>query len=194
MSTRQKILEAVYQSIGEKGFGATNINEVVQQIGLTKGAFYYYFKDGKDEVGLAVIDELILPRYLKRWEKITSSKTNPLRFLVDQLKRDIKKMETEEQIPPEPFFQLLREYAYRDHPFGERLQFILGNLHESITVGLRKGIKNKQVKSKIKARQESWQILSSLQGAYLSASISQDYKVLVRVLKSQIRIIESLAA
>ncbi|MEL7340860.1 MAG: TetR/AcrR family transcriptional regulator, partial [Bacteroidota bacterium] len=131
MSTRQKILEAIYQSIGEKGFGATNINEVVQQLGLTKGAFYYHFKDGKDEVGLAVIDELIQARYFQRWEKITSSKTNPIRFLTDQLKKEIKTIEDEKHIPPEPFFQLLREYAYRDHPFGERLQFILGNLHET---------------------------------------------------------------
>ncbi|MFK7922781.1 MAG: TetR/AcrR family transcriptional regulator [Bacteroidia bacterium] len=194
MSTRQQILEAVYQSIAEKGFLATNINEVVLQLGLTKGAFYYYFKDGKTEVGLAVIEELLAPDCLKRWEKTCDPKSDPILFLIKELRKEIAIVEEEEQIRPDPLHQLLREFVHQDHPFVERLHFIVQNMHESISVGLKKGIDKGKVGPKTKCRQEAWYFLSSLQGAYLNAAISRDPKVLIRAFKSQIRQLESLRA
>ncbi len=192
MSTRQQILEAVYHSIAEKGYLATNINEVVQELGLTKGAFYYHFKEGKTEVGFAVIDEMLSPRYLKRWEKITSSKTDPIKFLIKQLQKQIDAIELAGRLQPDPLYQMLREFVHQDHPFGERLKSIVRNMHESISVGLKKGIDKGRVKRKTKSRQEAWYFLSSLQGAYLNAAISNDPEVLLRSFKSQIRHLESL--
>ncbi|CAM5685153.1 gamma-butyrolactone-binding protein [Streptomyces avidinii] len=42
----------------EKGFNGAAIADVYQRLGLTKGAFYYYFK-GKEELALAVLDSQI---------------------------------------------------------------------------------------------------------------------------------------
>lgn len=194
MSTRQQILEAVYHSIAEKGYLSTNVNEVVQQLGLTKGAFYYYFKEGKTEVGLAIINELLAPAYHKRWEKICDNKTNPINFLIKELSKLIEKTEEKNSIQPEPLFQFLREFVHQDHPFGERLQHIVQNMHESISVGLKKGINKGYVANKTKSRQEAWYFLSGLQGAYLNAAICNDPKVFARALKSQIRQLEGLKA
>lgn len=194
MSTRQQILEAVYHSIAQKGYLATNINEVVLQLGLTKGAFYYHFKEGKTEVGLAVIDELLSPRYLKRWEKVCNQKTNPIQFLIKELREQVEAIELADRLQPDPLYQMLREFVYQDHPFGERLKFIVQNMHESISVGLKKGIDKGYVKSKTKSRQEAWYFLSSMQGAYLTAAICQDPNVLLRSFKSQIRHLENLKA
>lgn len=194
MSTRQQILEAVYQSIAEKGFLATNINEVVLELGLTKGAFYYHFKDGKIEVGLAVIEELLAPDCLKRWEKICDLKSDPIQFLITELREEIQTVEKTDQLQSYPLYQFLREFVHQDHPFVERLHFIVQNMHESISVGLKKGIDKGKVEPKTKCRQEAWYFLSGLQGAYLNAAISQDPKVLVRTFKSQIRQLEKLKA
>ncbi|MFD9304235.1 ScbR family autoregulator-binding transcription factor [Streptomyces sp. NPDC060048] len=52
--TRQLIVEAAGAVFAEKGFNGATIADVYQRLGLTKGAFYYYFK-GKEELAQAVL-------------------------------------------------------------------------------------------------------------------------------------------
>lgn len=74
--TRQLIVEAAGAVFAEKGFNGATIADVYQRLGLTKGAFYYYFK-GKEELAQAVlasqIDTVgfpILPRSTRLQEMI----------------------------------------------------------------------------------------------------------------------------
>ena len=46
--TRSKILDLAYESIVEKGFAATSIEELVEAAGITKSGFFYHFKDKND--------------------------------------------------------------------------------------------------------------------------------------------------
>src|SRR3989337_420358 len=46
--TREKILDVAYQSIVEKGFAATSIEELVEAAGITKSGFFYHFRDKND--------------------------------------------------------------------------------------------------------------------------------------------------
>ena len=46
--TRAKILDLAYESIVEKGFAATSIEELVEAAGITKSGFFYHFKDKND--------------------------------------------------------------------------------------------------------------------------------------------------
>jgi TetR/AcrR family transcriptional repressor of nem operon len=44
-ATRDRILEIAQASVLTKGFGATSIEEVISEAGITKGGFFYHFKD-----------------------------------------------------------------------------------------------------------------------------------------------------
>jgi len=44
-ATRERILEIAEASVLAKGFGATSIDEVIADAGLTKSGFFYHFKD-----------------------------------------------------------------------------------------------------------------------------------------------------
>ena len=44
-ATRERILESAEASVLAKGFGATSIDEVIAEAGLTKSGFFYHFKD-----------------------------------------------------------------------------------------------------------------------------------------------------
>ena len=44
-ATRERILEIAEASVLAKGFGATSIDEVIAEAGLTKSGFFYHFKD-----------------------------------------------------------------------------------------------------------------------------------------------------
>ncbi|MEP9376859.1 TetR/AcrR family transcriptional regulator [Aquabacter sp. CN5-332] len=43
--TRERILEIAEASVLAKGFGATSIDEVISEAGITKSGFFYHFKD-----------------------------------------------------------------------------------------------------------------------------------------------------
>ena len=43
--TRTRIMDIAEASILEKGFGATSIEEIIAEVGLTKGGFFYHFPD-----------------------------------------------------------------------------------------------------------------------------------------------------
>ena len=61
-NTRQYILEKAQESIYHQGYQATSIDKIIDTTNVTKGAFYYHFKN-KEEMGLAVIKEVIYPRF-----------------------------------------------------------------------------------------------------------------------------------
>lgn len=44
-ATRERILEIAEAAVLAKGFGATSIDEVITEAGLTKSGFFYHFKD-----------------------------------------------------------------------------------------------------------------------------------------------------
>jgi TetR/AcrR family transcriptional repressor of nem operon len=46
--TRERIMDIAYDSIVQKGFAATSIEELVEAAGITKSGFFYHFKDKND--------------------------------------------------------------------------------------------------------------------------------------------------
>jgi AcrR family transcriptional regulator len=60
-ATRLMILEKAFELIYAKGYQTTSIDDIIATTKVTKGAFYYHFKT-KDEMGLAIINELVKPQ------------------------------------------------------------------------------------------------------------------------------------
>ena len=46
--TRERLMDLAYESIVEKGFAATSIEELVEAAGITKSGFFYHFRDKND--------------------------------------------------------------------------------------------------------------------------------------------------
>ncbi|WP_343667847.1 TetR/AcrR family transcriptional regulator [Chitinophaga sp.] len=59
-ATRINILQKAFELIYVKGYKATSIDDIIATTQVTKGAFYYHFKN-KDEMGVAIINELMKP-------------------------------------------------------------------------------------------------------------------------------------
>jgi AcrR family transcriptional regulator len=53
-STRARILEIAESAVLAKGFGATSIEEIIVEAGITKSGFFYHFKD-KNELARAML-------------------------------------------------------------------------------------------------------------------------------------------
>lgn len=75
--TRTRILDEAFGRVVEKGFAATSIEELVEAAGITKGGFFYHFKDKND------LARQLLERYLEETETVMDSLEARARELSD---------------------------------------------------------------------------------------------------------------
>jgi TetR/AcrR family transcriptional repressor of nem operon len=57
-ATRERILEIAEVGVLAKGFGATSIEELIAEAGITKSGFFYHFKD-KNELARGLLERYI---------------------------------------------------------------------------------------------------------------------------------------
>lgn len=76
-ATRQRLLDAAQRAILEKGFTATSIDELIAECGLTKGGFFYHFRDKND------LAKALLRRYIDEDEAVYDRIFAQARDLVD---------------------------------------------------------------------------------------------------------------
>ncbi len=75
--TRQNILRKAFELIYMNGYQTTSVDEIIATTQVTKGAFYYHFKT-KDEMGLAIINEIMRPDFKKTFIEPFQNDINPL--------------------------------------------------------------------------------------------------------------------
>lgn len=59
MDSKDKILHVAFSLFIHKGYRDVSLREIVEEVGLTKGAFYHYFK-GKEQLFTEVVDHFFL--------------------------------------------------------------------------------------------------------------------------------------
>lgn len=75
--TRERILDVAYESIVQKGFAATSIEELVEAAGITKSGFFYHFKDKAD------LARQLVERYIGRNQSFLEDMARRSRELSD---------------------------------------------------------------------------------------------------------------
>lgn len=66
-ATRERLLDLAESAVLQKGFGATTIEELIAQAGITKSGFFYHFRDKND------LAKAMLQRYLdEEWRVFDS--------------------------------------------------------------------------------------------------------------------------
>lgn len=76
-ATRLKILQTGFELIYENGYQTTSIDDITGRAGITKGAFYYYFKT-KDEMGLSIINQMIKPAFTDTFRSYLQPDVDPI--------------------------------------------------------------------------------------------------------------------
>ncbi len=56
MKTRANIMDSAIEVFGEKNFASASVSEITSRIGLSKGAFYWHFKN-KQDILLKIVEE-----------------------------------------------------------------------------------------------------------------------------------------
>jgi AcrR family transcriptional regulator len=87
-ATRERIMEIAEASVLAKGFGATSIEEIIAEAGITKSGFFYHFRD-KNELARAMVrrfidaNERLLDELFQRGKELSD---DPLQAFLISLK------------------------------------------------------------------------------------------------------------
>src|SRR5579862_5411632 len=79
--TRKRLLQAAFQEIHRSGFRSADLDAILANAGVTKGALYYHF-DNKEALGYAVVDEVIASKVHQKWVQPLRNAENPIDVLV----------------------------------------------------------------------------------------------------------------
>jgi TetR/AcrR family transcriptional regulator, transcriptional repressor for nem operon len=85
MDSRKTIVMTAYKLFLQKSYKEVTMKEIADDVGMTKGAFYHYFKS-KEEVFTEIINEYII-KHLSPARFESFSKDSLLQFIKDYLNR-----------------------------------------------------------------------------------------------------------
>ncbi|MBZ4034707.1 TetR/AcrR family transcriptional regulator [Flavobacterium sp. 17A] len=177
-NTRLTILQKAFELIYTKGYQTTSIDEIIATTKVTKGAFYYHFKT-KDEMGVAIIEEILKPTMLENFIKPTEKSQNP----IDDFYNMISYLLMED-----PFLQvkygcpvgnLTQEMSPWNNKFSEALTELVNQWKTTIIKAIEKGQNGGFVRKDVVPEQVAFFILSGYWGIRNFGKLQNDKSVYV---------------
>ncbi len=188
--TRKSLLQAAFQEIYESGFQAASLDKILSKAGVTKGALYHHF-GSKQELGYAVVDELIRERILDRWVRPLQKATNAIDGLLAVLP-DKGPFPSFSQRLGCPLNNLAQEMSPLDEGFRKRVESVFHTWREGIAKALRRGQESGQVRSEVDPFESADFFLAALEGSVSLAKNAQDSKLFHSCKAGLSRYLESL--
>ena len=162
-ATRMTILQKAFELIYTKGYQTTSIDEIIATTKVTKGAFYYHFKT-KDEMGLAIVEEIVQPTMQESFIDPLSGSTDPL--------NDIYTM-TRHLLLENPFLtvehgcpagNLTQEMTPWNQAFSEALSSVIDQWKTTMENAIENGKAIGKVNPEVNAKQATYFIMSGYWG------------------------------
>jgi len=162
-ATRLNILQKAFELIYTKGYQTTSVDEIIATTQVTKGAFYYHFKT-KDDMGLAIINELMIPNFTNNFIQPLQNDENPLDNIyrmMHHLLIDNEFLKVEYGCPASNFTQ---EMAPWNIEFTKALNELSLQWENTMIQSIEKGMENGKIKDGLNARGIAIFILSGYWG------------------------------
>ena len=177
-ATRNKILEVGSRIIHQKGFNNTGIQEILNEAGVPKGSFYFYFKS-KEDFGLALIDEFdsLVGGHLASILEIDS--LSPLERLKSFFSFFKNFFQEENCTKGCPIGNLSQELSDVNENIRKRLDESFNSLASLIETCLYEARERGEFQNDIPVPEIAAYIINSWEGALLRMKVSRDIKPLL---------------
>jgi TetR/AcrR family transcriptional repressor of nem operon len=173
--TRDKIVDAAYEEIYRHGFQAASLANILAKTGLTKGALYHHFPT-KDDLGLAVIDEVIREGFEVRIFAPLREAEDPVETLRDVIQGKADSATSESVKYGCGLNNLMQEMSPLDAGFKRRLNAILTVWQDTVTAALERAKKQGRVRKDVDCRAAALFIVSAYEGCIGIAKNLQSVK------------------
>lgn len=178
--TKQLIIEKAAPLFNQKGYAGTSMNDIMAATGLTKGGLYGNF-DSKDEIAALAFEysynKLKSELVLKIKQQCTSM--DKLHAILNFYRNYTIRPAVEGGCPLQnTAIDADDAYPFLKKRAKEALHDMLGGLQRI----LQNGIEHKELRADLDTRREAEIIFAQIEGGIMMAKVSDDVKMLNRVL------------
>lgn len=181
-ATRQTILQRAFELIYVKGYQTTSVDEIIATTQVTKGAFYYHFKT-KDEMGLAIINEILKPALTNSFTELLQKEQSPLDAIYNLMHHLLMKNEflrVEYGCPAANFTQEMTPW---NTDFSKALDELTKQWTKVMTATIEKGKKNGFIRKDVNAKQVTLFVMSGYWGIRNFGQLENSKQVYLPYLK-----------
>jgi AcrR family transcriptional regulator len=165
------LLQAAFEEIHRSGFRSADLNAILAEAGVTKGALYHHF-DNKEALGYAVVDEVIATMTHEKWVRPLKNSQNPIDTLLHIIQStSLKKEDLQRGCP---LLNLSQEMSGLDEGFRRRTADVFRDWHDAIAAALRKGQKGRVVRGDINPNETATFLIATYEGYVALGKNSQD--------------------
>jgi len=191
-ATRLNILQKAFELIYANGYQTTSVDEIIATTQVTKGAFYYHFKT-KDEMGLAIINEVMIPNFKNTFIEPFQNVVNPFDVIYNLMYNLLIENETLKVEYGCPASNFTQEMAPWNIDFTKALNQLSQQWENVMIEALENGKENGLVKAEVNSKEVAVFVLSGYWGVRNLGKLENSksvYLIYLKGLKSYFETLE----
>jgi len=191
-ATRRKILMAAFTEFYKHGFQGGSLNHIVEMAGTTKGALFHHFA-GKQELGYAVVDEIIGPLLKQRWVDPLVNSTDPIADMKRSFRQYVNTdIESGHFTQGCPLNNLAQEMSPLDEGFRKRIDKLYAVWRKCYTDALTQGVKTGKVRKNVAPAEAAALVVASQMGIWGTGKSSRNRELMVQAGEAVCAYLDSL--
>ena len=189
--TRDRLLQAGFREVYRSGFQSASIDTILAATNVTKGALYYHF-DSKEDLGHAIVEEIIANLTQDKWLAPLRRGKNPVDTLIEIV--EATSVRPQDVNGGCPLVNLAQEMSPLDEEFRKQLENIFRAWQDGIAMALRRGQSQGTVRRDLVVEETAGFLIAMYEGYTLLAKNAQDAKVWNVGIKNIVGWLKSLRA
>jgi AcrR family transcriptional regulator len=171
---------AAFHEFYKHGFQGGSLNHIVETAGTTKGALFHHFA-GKQELGYAVLDEVIGPVLQQRWLSPLADSPDPITALQRAFRQYVKTdIDSGSYVQGCPLNNLAQEMSPLDPGFRQRIDKLYDTWRTRYAAAFAEGIKAGKIRQDVLPSNVAALVVASQMGIWGTAKSSQDPQLMVQ--------------
>jgi TetR/AcrR family transcriptional regulator, transcriptional repressor for nem operon len=190
--TRRRILEAAFVEFYKNGFQGGSLNDVVEAAGSTKGALFHHFA-GKQELGYAVLEEIIGPLLEQRWLDAVKDSADPITDLKMAFRHFVKTdIENGSFLQGCPLNNLAQEMSPLDEGFRTRIDQLYAGWRRRFAAVLAAGVKAGKIRADIVPQRIAALVVAAQMGIWGTGKSSRNPQLMTQASEAVCDYLDSL--
>ena len=172
--TRQRLLDAAFAEIYQRGYQGMRVEDVLKRTGLGKGAFYHHF-NSKHTLGCAVVDEVINGEMGQRWINALGESNDPIPALEHVMDLIIESESNSDGVFLGcPLNNLAMEMSAQDDAFRQRIEALFNQWINLVAQAFARGQEAGTVRKDIDPTEAGMFLVASFEGCVGLAKATQN--------------------
>jgi AcrR family transcriptional regulator len=195
-ATRRRILDSAFEEFYHHGFQGGSLNRIVERAETTKGALFHHYK-GKNDLGHAVIDQIIGGQVRELWIEPMGQSSDPVEDLKSLLRKCMAQSsenQSEGLCNGCPLNNLAQEMSGLDDSFRTRLNKIYDDWRQALADAFQRGIQAGNVRKSVSPDAVAAFVVAGFTGTIGCVKNAQSIELMYLITEELFRYLDFLKA